>query len=63
VNYADLIFFIGWPDRSLMRRLDDGASPAASWQHVRVPGEMRRSARRTTLLKAWVGEAAGRSSA
>jgi hypothetical protein len=59
-TYADLIFFIGWPDTgALMRRLDDGKSAAGK------PGNMYKylgdtdaeRAQNLALFKAWVGPA------
>lgn len=58
-TYADLIFYIGWPDTgALMRRLDDGKSAADG-----KPGNMYRYLGGTTeerqknlnLFKEWVG--------
>lgn len=59
-SYADLIFFIGWPDTgALMRRLDDGKSKPDG-----KPGNMYKNLGRTEeerqknlkLFKEWVGE-------
>jgi hypothetical protein len=61
-TYADLIFFVGWPDTgALMRRLDDGMTAADG-----KPGNMYRylggtAAERQTnlnLFKEWVGKEA-----
>jgi hypothetical protein len=59
-TYADLIFFIGWPDTgAIMRRLDDGKSvrdgkPGNMYQHL--GDEEAERQKNLKLLKAWVGE-------
>lgn len=59
-SYADLIFFVGWPDTgAIMRRLDDGRNtkdgkPGNMYQHLGANEEERQ--RNFTLFKAWVGE-------
>lgn len=59
-TYADLIFFVGWPDTgAIMRRLDDGSNTAD-----RKPGNMYRYLGATDeerqanlkLFKAWVSD-------
>ena len=57
-SYADLIFFVGWPDTgALMRRLDDGANaggkPGNMYQFLGTTDEERRTNLQT--FKAWVG--------
>lgn len=59
-TYADLIFFVGWPDTgALMRRLDDGnntkdGKPGNMYQHLGASDEERQ--KNFALFKAWVGE-------
>lgn len=59
-TYADLIFFVGWPDTgALMRRLDDGKNtqdgkPGNMYQHLGETEEARQKNFKT--FKAWVGE-------
>lgn len=61
-TYADLIFFVGWPDTgALMRRLDDGQNrsdgqPGNMYQYL-GNSEAQRQAN-LQLLKDWVGEKA-----
>lgn len=61
-TYADLIFFMGWPDTgALMRRLDDGSSDYAKGGK---PGNMyeylgsseKERQKNLSQFKAWVGE-------
>ena len=57
-SYADLIFFVGWPDSgALMRRLDDGANaggkPGNMYQFLGTNEEERQQNLKT--FKAWVG--------
>jgi hypothetical protein len=57
-SYADLIFFVGWPDTgALMRRLDDGANaggkPGNMYQFLGTSDEERQQNLKT--FKAWVG--------
>lgn len=58
-SYADLVFFIAWPDTgALMRRLDDGANtadgrPGNMCEHLGESEEERQ--RNLALFKAWVG--------
>jgi hypothetical protein len=59
-TYADLIFFVGWPDSgALMRRLDDGSNatggkPGNMYQYLGATDEERQANLR--VFKAWVGE-------
>jgi hypothetical protein len=59
-TYADLIFFIGWPDTgAFMRRLDDGKSvpggkPGNMYEYLGKNEEERQ--KNLAVLKAWVGE-------
>lgn len=61
-TYADLIFFIGWPDTgALMRRLDDGKShvdgkPGNMYEYLGDDEAERQ--KNLKLFKAWVGESA-----
>ena len=61
-TYADLIFYVGWPDTgALMRRLDDGAgSPERKagnmYRHLGATEDERQA--NLKLFKAWVGEGA-----
>lgn len=62
-SYADMIFFVGWPDTgALMRRLDDGKSPLAGgkpgnmYQFLGANEEERQATLKT--FKNWVGEEA-----
>ena len=61
-TYADLLFFIGWPDSgALMRRLDDGSSkyakggkPGNMYQYL---GSSDRERKKNFFqFKAWVGK-------
>ncbi len=58
-TYADLVFFVGWPDSgALMRRLDDGKSagdgkPGNMYQNLGVTEEERQ--KNLNLFKQWVG--------
>jgi len=58
-TYADLIFFVGWPDTgAIMRRLDDGASvragkPGNMYQYLGTSEEERQ--KNLKLFKAWIG--------
>jgi len=58
-TYADLIFYIGWPDTgAIMRRLDDGKSvkggkPGNMYQYLGVNEEERQ--RNLNTFKEWVG--------
>ncbi len=57
-SYADLIFFIGWPDTgALMRRLDDGkgagGKPGNMYKYLGETDEERQA--NLALFKAWVG--------
>jgi len=59
-TYADLIFFIGWPDTgAIMRRLDDGKSvkdgkAGNMYEHLGLDEQERQT--NLSLFKAWVGE-------
>lgn len=59
-TYADLIFFVGWPDTgAVMRRLDDGKNskdgkPGNMYAYLGGTDEERQ--RNFKLFKAWVGE-------
>jgi hypothetical protein len=61
-TYADLIFFVGWPDTgAVMRRLDDGKNtkdgkPGNMYQYLGATEEERK--KNFDLFKAWVGEEA-----
>lgn len=63
-SYADLIFFIGWPDTgAVMRRLDDGANtkdgkPGNMYQYLGSTESERKT--NFALFKSWVGDAAWR---
>ena len=59
-TYADLLFFVGWPDSgALMRRLDDGSNtkdhkPGNMYQYL---GNTDRERKKNLFkFKAWVGE-------
>lgn len=58
-TYANLIFFVGWPDTgALMRRLDAGngaeRKPGNMFQHLgKTEAERQKN---LSLFKAWVGE-------
>lgn len=59
-TYADLIFFVGWPDTgAIMRRLDNGENtsngkPGNMYQYLGDSDEER--SKNFKLFKAWVGE-------
>lgn len=59
-TYADLIFYVGWPDTgAIMRRLDDGkyikgGKPGNMYQYLGATEEERQA--NLNLFKAWVGE-------
>jgi len=59
-TYADLIFFIGWPDTgAIMRRLDDGKStkdgkPGNMNEYLGDDSQERQ--KNLNIFKAWVGE-------
>lgn len=58
--YADLIFFVGWPDiGAVMRRLDDGKNtsdgkPGNMYQYLGAAEEERQ--KNLNLVKEWVGK-------
>ena len=59
-TYADLIFFVGWPDTgAIMRRLDDGKNtgdgkPGNMYQYLgATDGERQKN---LELVKEWVGK-------
>jgi len=59
-TYADLIFFIGWPDTgAIMRRLDDGKSttsgkPGNMYQYLGATDQERQ--KNLSLFKEWIGK-------
>ena len=59
-TYADLIFFVGWPDTgALMRRLDDGkgsegGKPGNMYAYLGATEEERQA--NLDLFKQWVGK-------
>ncbi len=59
-TYADLIFFVGWPDTgAVMRRLDDGryttsGKPGNMYQYLGADEAERQ--KNLKVFKAWVGE-------
>ena len=59
-TYADLIFFVGWPDTgAIMRRLDDGKNtqngkPGNMYEYLGATADERQ--RNFGVFKAWVGE-------
>jgi hypothetical protein len=59
-TYADLIFFVGWPDTgAVMRRLDDGSNaadrkPGNMYQYLGATDEERQA--NLKVFKAWVSE-------
>ena len=58
-TYADLIFYVGWPDTgALMRRLDDGKSeggkPGYMYQYLGGTDEERQ--KNLNFFKEWVGK-------
>ena len=59
-SYADLVFFVGWPDTgAIMRRLDDGKSPGAGgkpgnmYQFLGASDDERQ--KNLEIFKSWVG--------
>jgi len=58
-TYADLVFFIGWPDTgAIMRRLDDGkgasdGKPGNMYKYLGATEEERQ--KNLNLFKEWVG--------
>ena len=58
--YADLVFFVGWPDTgAIMRRLDDGKNtsdgkPGNMYQNLGATEEERQ--KNLNLFKQWVGK-------
>jgi hypothetical protein len=58
-TYADLIFFVGWPDTgAIMRRLDDGKSTASGkpgnmYQYLGETDQERQ--KNLNLFKEWIG--------
>lgn len=58
-TYADLIFFIGWPDTgAMMRRLDDGKTQAegkAGNMYEYLGDDEEERQRNLAIFKAWVG--------
>jgi hypothetical protein len=61
-TYADLIFFVGWPDTgAIMRRLDDGKNskdgkPGNMYQYLGATAAERQ--KNFQLFQKWVGEEA-----
>lgn len=61
-TYADLIFYVGWPDTgAIMRRLDDGSNtinrkPGNMYQYLGTTDVERQA--NLKVFKAWVGEQA-----
>ena len=59
-TYADLIFYVGWPDSgALMRRLDDGKNadngkPGNMYKYLGTTAEERE--KNLALFKEWVGK-------
>ena len=59
-TYADLVFFVGWPDTgAIMRRLDDGSNtndrkPGNMYQYLGATDEERLA--NLKVFKAWVSE-------
>lgn len=59
-TYADMVFFIGWPDTgAIARRLDDGKSaaggkPGNMYQYLGATDEERQ--KNLNLFKEWVGK-------
>ena len=59
-TYADLIFFVGWPDTgAIMRRLDDGSNtadrkPGNMYPYLGATDEERQA--NLKVFKAWVSE-------
>ncbi|MBW6493142.1 MAG: cytochrome C [Burkholderiaceae bacterium] len=57
-SYADLIFYVGWPDTgALMRRLDDGknAGGKAGNMYKRLGSSEEERQKNLALFKEWVG--------
>ena len=61
-SYADLIFYVGWPDTgALMRRLDDGKSAndgKPGNMYRQLGGDETERQRNLKVFKEWVGEGA-----
>lgn len=61
-SYADLLFFVAWPDTgAIMRRLDDGKNtkdgkPGNMYVNLGATDEERQN--NLNLFKAWIGEGA-----
>lgn len=59
-TYADLIFFIGWPETgAIMRRLDDGKSVKdgkAGNMYEHLGSDEAERQKNLSVFKAWVGE-------
>jgi hypothetical protein len=59
-SYADLIFYIGWPDTgALMRRLDDGKTAKdgkAGNMYTKLGSDDAERQKNLKIFKAWVGE-------
>lgn len=59
-SYADLIFYVGWPDTgALMRRLDDGKSTKdgkAGNMYSKLGSDEAERQKNLKIFKAWVGE-------
>ena len=59
-TYADLLFYVGWPDSgAIMRRLDDGKSaaggkPGNMYQYLGATDEERQ--KNLNLFKEWIGK-------
>ena len=59
-TYADMIFYVGWPDTgAIMRRLDDGkgasdGKPGNMYQYLGATDEERQ--KNLNLFKEWVGK-------
>lgn len=59
-TYADLVFFVGWPDTgAIMRRLDDGKNtgdgkPGNMYQYLGATEDERQ--KNLNLFKEWVGK-------
>jgi hypothetical protein len=59
-TYADMVFFIGWPDNgAIMRRLDDGkgaagGKPGNMYQYLGATDDERQ--KNLNLFKEWVGK-------
>ncbi len=61
-SYADLLFFVGWPDTgALMRRLDDGKNTKDGKpgnMYVNLGATEKERQKNLKLFKDWVGEGA-----